>query len=299
MATEALDFSIIIHGGAGVIAETDEVAGEYLDTLKEIIVSVYKWAKEDPTRTAVDITSHAVTLLENNPKFNAGLGSVFTADETHELEASLMDGCNLKCGAASLLTNVKNPIKLARVMLDNPFHIWCAGKAAEALAAQKGLEIVDSNSYFSLPHRKAQLEMARELRRVVNDHDKAVSGGIRITRAASEHDVELGRHVLLNGFMVPTQSTGDSDTDDFKTETVGCVAMRAGHVSAATSTGGMTNKMSGRVGDTPIIGSGTYADDRYCAVSATGKGMCRVLHDGLDLHEYHTYDVLHSYCEDN
>ncbi|CAE7817339.1 unnamed protein product, partial [Symbiodinium microadriaticum] len=130
-----------------------------------------------------------------------------------------------------------------------------------------------------MPHRKAQLEMAKELRRVVNDHDKAVGGasgsfggGIRITRAASEHDVELGQKVLLNGFLVPDQPSDDSDSDDFKTETVGCVAMRGGHVSAATSTGGMTNKMCGRIGDTPIIGSGTYADDRYCAVSATGKG---------------------------
>ena len=254
-----LNFAICIHGGAGVISKSDSVSDQYTVALRDIIRRCHFYASDDPSRTAVDIAEFAVNLLENDPLFNAGIGAVFTADETHELEASIMEGTNLGCGATALLTNVKNPISLARKVMESGRHVWIAGNSGEEIAQMEDLLLVESNDDFSVPRRLAQLERAREMNGVFNDHDNAV---------AEKGTAEAGREAS-------TSEKGpefDNLDDEINTETVGCVVMRNGLLCAATSTGGMTNKSAGRIGDTPMIGCGTYANNKTCAVSATGKG---------------------------
>jgi L-asparaginase / beta-aspartyl-peptidase len=277
-----MDFAICIHGGAGVISKSDTVAEQFTQALRDKIRRCHYFACDDPSRTAVDIAEFAVNLLENDPLFNAGIGAVFTTDETHELEASIMEGSSLACGASALLTNVKNPISLARKVMEGGKHVWIAGNPGEALAEMADLELVESNDEFSVPRRLAQLERAKELQGVFNDHDLGV--------ASSEEKGEPDKESTVVAESVPVIGTGPLGPDglnlddEINTETVGCVVMRNGHVCAATSTGGMTNKSSGRIGDTPMIGCGTYANDKTCAVSATGKGnmqpeqvLCRIL----------------------
>ena len=260
-----LNFAICIHGGAGVISKSDSVSEQYTVALRDIIRRCHYYASDDPSRTAVDIAEFAVNLLENDPLFNAGIGAVFTADETHELEASIMEGTNLGCGATALLTNVKNPISLARKVMESGRHVWIAGNSGEEIAQKEDLLLVESNDEFSVPRRLAQLERAREMNGVFNDHDNAV---------ADKTTVDVENCALKGGSI--SQSAGnpelDNLDDEINTETVGCVVMRNGLLCAATSTGGMTNKSAGRIGDTPMIGCGTYANDKTCAVSATGKG---------------------------
>lgn len=258
--TKTLDFAIAIHGGAGVISKSDSVSEQFTIALRDIIKRCHFFAADDATRTAVDIAEFAVNLLENNPLFNAGLGAVFTADETHELEASIMEGTSLECGASALLTNVKNPISLARSVMEHSRHVWIAGNPRDDLTIQQDIELVESNDYFDVPRRLAQLERAKELDGVFNDHDSSVAAQV------SENDQ------VDNTPGAPIDRTLENLDDEINTETVGCVVMRSGRLCAATSTGGMTNKSAGRIGDTPMIGCGTYANDKTCAVSATGKG---------------------------
>jgi L-asparaginase / beta-aspartyl-peptidase len=185
----------------------------------------------------VDVAEFAVRLLEDEELFNAGKGSVFTADETHELEASVMNGSNLECGAVSLLRSTRNPISAARKVMENTEHIYLVGVGAESLAEKSGLTQVEQ-SYFSTERRRQHLQVARLQDKALVDHD-------------------------------PSSTVSEIPS---KTGTVGCVCFYKSHVAAATSTGGMTNKLPGRVGDTPIIGAGTYANDKTCAISATGRG---------------------------
>ena len=231
-------FIFLIHGGAGVISKTIDGA-PYYESLSRVTrdILAYINANRGSKLTALDIVEYGVILLEDDPLFNAGRGAVFTSEQTHELEASIMDGSNLQAGAASLIKTVKNPIILARAIMDPAIpHTFLVGQAAEAIAGQFGLERVEEN-YFSTEYRLEQLQSARARKKVVNDHD------------------------LLQG-----------KSADGSTGTVGCVCMYDGHVAAASSSGGLTNKYPGRIGHTPIIGAGVYADDRSCAVSSTGRG---------------------------
>lgn len=234
-----IGFRFVIHGGAGVMSK--EMDGTpYYAALKRIVRDTYNFASTDNT-SAVDIVEFAVKLLEDEPLFNAGCGAVYTSEGVHELEASIMNGINLECGAASLITCVKNPISVARLVMEKTIHNYVIGPSVEKLAAHHGLEQV-TQEYYHTEKRKEQLLEAQKLAIVCGDH-------------------------LDNG-----QDIGSSKG------TVGCVCMKNGHVAAATSTGGMTNKRPGRVGDTPIIGAGTYADDRTCAVSGTGHGEVFMKH---------------------
>ncbi|CAE7530561.1 iaaA, partial [Symbiodinium microadriaticum] len=276
-----INFAICIHGGAGVISKSDSVSEQYTTALRDIIRRCHFFAKDDASRTAVDIAEFAVNLLENDPLFNAGIGAVFTADETHELEASIMEGTNLGCGASALLTNVKNPISLARKVMETGKHVWIAGNPGEEIAEREDLLLVESNEEFSVPRRLAQLERAKEKDGIFNDHDSAVaeeqkpgeeqktSGDATTTTTATADSASLTEGGDIGG---DKKEVFDNLDDEINTETVGCVVMRNGHLCAATSTGGMTNKCAGRIGDTPMIGCGTYANDKTCAVSATGKG---------------------------
>ncbi|WP_175941188.1 isoaspartyl peptidase/L-asparaginase [Caballeronia sp. BCC1704] len=239
---------IAIHGGAGTIlrsAMSTDAETRYHAALGDILRAGQRALADGGS--ALDAVTEAVRLLEDCPLFNAGHGAVFTAAGTHELDASIMDGATLDAGAISCVTRVKNPVLAARRVLDVSEHVMFTGAGAEAFAQAQGLQFVDP-SYFHTDARFQQWLDARGKSGTLLDHDAA-------TRAA--------------------QRSGEDDPIDPKKKfgTVGAVALDArGHLAAATSTGGMTNKQAGRVGDAPLIGAGCYANDATCAVSTTGTG---------------------------
>ncbi|HWR84013.1 MAG TPA: isoaspartyl peptidase/L-asparaginase [Candidatus Deferrimicrobium sp.] len=233
-----IPFAIAIHGGAGTILKskmTPEKEREYHAALKESLAAGYDVLMSG--RAALDAVQRAVNVMEDSPLFNAGKGAVFTHEGTHEQDACIMDGPTRKVGAVALLQRIRSPIDLARLVLERSTHVLLAGEAAEEFALAHGIEFVDAK-YFFTEHRWQQLQEA----------------------LAKERD-GLSAYTRL-----------DHSVED-KSGTVGAVALdRHGNLAAATSSGGMTNKRSGRIGDTPIIGAGTYADNATCAVSATGVG---------------------------
>ncbi len=238
---------IAIHGGAGTLSRAHisaEQEAAYHAALQEVLRVGQAVLAEGGS--AVDAVCEAVRLMEECPLFNAGHGAVFTADATHELDAALMDGSTLAAGAVAGVSHVRNPVLAARAVMLQGEHVLMAGKGAELMAREAGLQMVVP-AYFSTRARRDQLEAARASQRgAVLDHDGAAA-------LADEEGSPLD--------------------DRRKMGTVGAVALDAqGHLAAATSTGGMTNKRAGRVGDSPLIGAGTYADDRTAAVSCTGHG---------------------------
>ncbi|KAK4479426.1 hypothetical protein RD792_014940 [Penstemon davidsonii] len=241
-----MGWAIALHGGAGDIprsmpSERRELREAALRHCLHMGVEAIK-----ANRSPLDVAELIVRELEDNPHFNAGKGSVLTSNGTVEMEASIMDGNTMKCGAVSGLTTVKNAISLARLVMDKTPHIYLAFNGAEAFAKQQGVETVDS-SHFITPENIERLKQAKETNTVQIDY----------TQRVEVKDASL---------PVPNED-GDSQIG-----TVGCVAVDShGNLAAATSTGGLVNKMVGRIGDTPVIGAGTYANS-YCAVSATGKG---------------------------
>ncbi len=238
---------IAIHGGAGALSRdmiTPQQEASYQNALNDILTRSAALLAEGGS--ALDAVTLAVRLLEDCPLFNAGHGAVFTSDETHEMDAAIMNGKSLACGSVASISTVRNPILAARAVMETSDHVFFCGKPAETLAAAAGLEIV-SPDYFSTAERREQL--AR----------------VRATGAASfvlDHDAAAGK----TGKATPLD-------EDKKLGTVGAVALdQGGNLAAATSTGGMTNKRPGRVGDSPVIGAGCYANNRSCAVSSTGTG---------------------------
>lgn len=254
-------FAIVIHGGAGTILKknmTPEKEAVYRAKLKEAIKTGYKILEEGGS--SLDAVTKTINIMEDSPLFNAGKGAVFTNEETNELDASIMDGKTLNAGASAGTTTVKNPIDLARVIMDNSPHVMLSGKGADAFAAEQGLDIVDP-SYFYTESRFNSLKRAKERDEIELDHDD---------KKAAFYNAEI---------------------NNFKFGTVGCAALdKNGNLAAGTSTGGMTNKRWGRVGDAPIIGSGTYANNTTCAISSTGWGeyfiRAQVAHDISALMEY-------------
>ena len=238
---------IAIHGGAGTITRASlspEQERAYHVALVQVLAAGQ--AVLAAGGSAMDAVCTAVQALEDCPLFNAGHGAVFTADATHELDAAVMDGRTLAAGAVAGVATVKNPVQAARAVLQDGQHVLMIGRAAEQLAARAGLAQVDP-TYFSTEARRAQLAAAQ-----------ASAAG-----AVLDHDGASGL----------AQLAGRPIDEGRKMGTVGAVALDAhGHLSAATSTGGLTNKRPGRVGDSPLIGAGTYADDRSAAVSCTGHG---------------------------
>src|SRR6185503_9146543 len=204
---------------------------------------------------ALDAVESVVSKLENFPLFNAGRGSVFTHDGKNEMDASIMDGRTVRAGAVGFVKNIKNPIKLARLVMEKTKHVLLAGAGAEQFALEIGVETAD-DQYFFTEHRYEQFLKAREEGVVQLDHTAPEPG------------------ILEENLEAAISSNPQSAIRELKSlGTVGAVACDAnGNVAAATSTGGMTNKKFGRVGDTPLIGSGTYADNKTCAVSCTGHG---------------------------
>ena len=226
--------ALAIHGGAGTILRssmTPELEAEYRSGLETALKAGWEVLQRDGS--ALDAVEAAVMSLEDFPLFNAGRGSVFTHDGKNEMDAAIMDGLRLKAGAIAAIRNVKNPIGLARLVMEKTEHILLVGDGAIQFAEDMDVELRD-NTYFFTQHRWQQLE------------DSIAAGKVILDHANLAHHKPIG--------------------------TVGAVACDSeGHLAAATSTGGMTNKKFGRVGDTAIIGAGTYADET-CAVSCTGHG---------------------------
>lgn len=257
---EKAEFSIIIHGGAGTILKknmTPEKEAAYKAKLEEAIRVGFEILKQGGS--SLDAVQKTINVMEDSPLFNAGKGAVFTNAETNELDASIMDGETLNAGASAGTTTVRNPIDLARAIMDNSPHVMLSGKGADTFAEEQGLQIVDPN-YFYTERRFKSLQRAKKAEKTELDHDDETA------------------------FY-------DSDIKNFKFGTVGCVALdKYGNLAAGTSTGGMTNKRWGRVGDAPIIGAGTYANNNTCAVSSTGWGeyfiRAMVAHDISALMEY-------------
>ncbi|MGH8033889.1 MAG: isoaspartyl peptidase/L-asparaginase family protein [Lysobacterales bacterium] len=240
---------IAIHGGAGTMSR-DHISAKQNAAYHAALQGILRPAQQllAAGGSALDAVSLAVDLLEDCPLFNAGHGSVFTHDETHELDAAVMDGASLRAGAVACVSRVRRPLRAARAVMEHSEHVLLVAAGAEAFAEALGLEMV-SPAYFSTEARREQLRRALATDKAVLDHD----GAALVFRAAPAGAAPLD--------------------DDRKFGTVGAVALDAqGNLAAATSTGGMTNKRPGRVGDTPLIGAGTYADNRTAAISCTGTG---------------------------
>ena len=252
-------FSIAIHGGAGTLIKgmmTPELEANYKSALQLALDEGYKVLENNGT--AIEAVERAVVVLENSPLFNAGKGSVFTATESHEMDASIMDGKSLNAGAVSLITGVKNPVCLARDVMEKSEHVFLAGAGAMQFAKELNYRL-EEPSYFYDELRHNQWSEIKDTDSFQLDH---------------------------------------STKKDSKFGTVGAVACdQNGNIAAATSTGGMTNKKWGRVGDSPMIGAGNYANNKTCAISCTGSGeffirgvvaydvACLMEHKGLSLEE--------------
>ena len=260
------NFSIAIHGGAGTLVKglmTPELEAEYKAALKTARDIGYKILEQGGT--ALDAVESAVNSLEDTPLFNAGKGAVFTNEGTHEMDASIMDGKTLEAGAVSLVTGIKNPVSLARDVMEKSYHVFLAGEGAMKFAKSNGYDI-ETPEYFYDEVRYKQWQGIKDSNSFQLDH---------------------------------------SVKKDGKFGTVGAVACdQHGNIAGATSTGGMTNKKWGRVGDSPMVGAGVYANNKTCAVSCTGSGeffirgvvaydvSCLMEHKGLSVEEA-SNEVIH------
>jgi beta-aspartyl-peptidase (threonine type) len=256
-------FTIAVHGGSGTIlksAMTEELESAYMEGLNEALAKAYRILENNGE--ALQAVIAAVVALENNILFNAGRGSVFTKTGTHEMDASVMDGKNLAAGAVAAVSNIKNPVELAYTVMKKSEHVFMSGKGAEEFARQHGVTF-ERDEYFFSQFRYDQWQAIKDSDETALDHNIIPETGI-----------------------------------NKKFGTVGAVAFdKHGNLAAATSTGGMTNKQYGRIGDSPIIGIGTYANNKTCAISCTGHGepfikavaaydvSCLVEYKGLTLEE--------------
>ncbi|MFN2540695.1 MAG: isoaspartyl peptidase/L-asparaginase family protein [Chthoniobacterales bacterium] len=258
MKSNQRTLGLVLHGGAGTIDRTKmtpEDEREYRAGLENALRA--GWEILQKGAPALDAVEAAVRVLEDDSHFNAGRGSVFTAAGTNELDAAIMDGRTLMAGSVAGVKYVKNPISLARLVMEKSPHVTMVGDGAEAFAKEHGVQLLPDQKYFFIQRRWDELEREKKAAK-----QKGATGGKRFIISEER----------LHG-------------------TVGAVALdRDGNLSAATSTGGKTNKLAGRVGDTPVIGAGCYANNNSCAVSGTGDGeffiMTAAAHDVSALMEY-------------
>ncbi|KPH92679.1 isoaspartyl peptidase [Pseudoalteromonas undina] len=249
LSTQALSentntpFAIAIHGGAGTIEKskfTAEQEQAYRNKLTEAVEAGYKVLEQGGE--SLDAVTTAIEVLEQSPYFNAGRGAVYTYDGSHELDASIMDGRNRQAGAVSGIKHIESPIKLARLVMEKSVHVMLSGQGAEEFAKEQGISLVENN-IFDTEHRYEALLKAKKKLEASKNTSK---------------DYQAAHKAL------PV---------NYKVGTVGAVALdKQGNLAAGTSTGGMTAKRFGRIGDAPVIGAGTFAENASCAVSATGYG---------------------------
>ncbi|MCV3470719.1 isoaspartyl peptidase/L-asparaginase family protein [Campylobacter sp. CNRCH_2015_0814] len=259
----AKDFEpiIVIHGGTSDLGLTKEEFAKREKVMKESLKAGQSILEKGGS--SVDAVIAAIKVMEDSPEFNAGKGAVFTSDEFNELDASIMDGKNLRAGAIAMARTIKNPIEAARLVMEKTPHTLIAGEGADKLAKKHGLEIV-GQKYFFTEHRYKQLQEAKKSKEVLLDSDKAKA--------------HLG--VSTEPYL----------------GTVGAIALdKNGNLAAGTSTGGTTNKMTGRIGDSPIIGAGNYANNDSVAISCTGTGdiyiRVAVAHEVASLYKYKKLSV--------
>ena len=227
-------YSIAIHGGAGAIPK--DVPESEKKLYIEALSGILKYGRDllSSGNTALDCCELVVKKFEECPLFNAGIGAVFNSEGKHELDAAVMDGRDRSCGAVTCVTRIKYPVSLARLVMEKSTHILLSGKGAEQFAVENGVKLV-RNSHFFTQKRYDQWQKVSKAGTTALDHSSDLTGSAK--------------------------------------GTVGCVAKDVyGDLAAATSTGGMTNKKYGRIGDSPIIGAGTFADNSTCAISCTGTG---------------------------
>jgi beta-aspartyl-peptidase (threonine type) len=245
-------WSIVVHGGAGVIARanlTPAAEASYRASLKQAIEAGAKVL--DSGGSALDAIEATINILEDNPLFNAGHGACFSADGKNELDSAIMDGSNLKAGAVAGVTRTRHPISLARAVMEKSKYVMLAGQGADGFAASVGLEQVDPSFFFTEARWQSLVKQLQKEGRPVPPRPAGAPPP---------------------GPVVPVAQL-DESANSHQYGTVGVVALdRAGNIAAGTSTGGLQGKMWGRVGDSPIIGAGTYASNQSCAVSGTGTG---------------------------
>ncbi len=245
----------VIHGGAGVIRRGDltlEKEKAYRAKLEEALMAGYKALQDG--KTSLDAVQIAINLLEDSPLFNAGKGAVFTADGKNELDAAIMDGKDLRAGAVAGLHHVKNPINLARAVMEKSPHVMMIGDGAEKFAKEQNIELVPEKYFFTQERWDALQKIIQQEK----EKEKEVQSSKPKAQSPKTKD-----KLVSSLKELPYNKFG----------TVGAVALdKDGNLAAGTSTGGMTYKKYGRVGDVPIIGAGTYANNLTCAVSATGWG---------------------------
>jgi beta-aspartyl-peptidase (threonine type) len=263
------NITLVIHGGAGTITRknmTPEKEKAYREVLNQALQTGYAILKKGGA--SMDAVEATIRVMEDSPLFNAGKGAVFTHDGKNEMDAAVMDGKTLKAGSIAGVTTIRNPVSTARKVMDKSEHVMMIGTGAEAFAKKQGMEIVDP-SYFHTEARWKALQNALKEEKTSLDHTGDTTGAL------------IDDKIFIEGK---------------KYGTVGCVALdKFGNLAAGTSTGGMTNKRYSRVGDAPIIGAGTYANNATCAVSATGHGeffiRSVVGYDISALMEYKGYSV--------
>ena len=233
--SKKIDYALVVHGGAGYIYEgrySAEEEKEYITKLTEALEAGQKILNDGGT--SLEAVETAIKILEDSPLFNAGRGAVFSSGGQNELDASIMDGNTLNAGGVAGIKHIKNPISLARTVMDKSPHVLMAGEGAENFAVEQGFELIE-NRYFFTEKKWEELKRSQESNTFFENQSR--------------------------------------DKKARKFGTVGCVALdKMGNLAAGTSTGGMNNKKFGRIGDSPIIGAGTYANNNTCAVSATGHG---------------------------
>ena len=238
-------YLLVIHGGAGTILRsqmTPESERAYTEALTKALQTGYDILNRGGT--ALDAVEATVKVMEDDPLFNAGKGAVFTNEGKNELDAAIMDGRTRAAGAVAGVTTIRNPISAARAVMEKSSHVMMIGAGAEKFAASAGIEIVDPSYFHTVPRWRG------------------------LERAKREDSVKA----MMRKDSTQKTSVHFENRDD-KFGTVGAVALdRSGNLAAATSTGGMTNKKFGRVGDVPVIGAGTYAYNKTCAISCTGYG---------------------------
>jgi L-asparaginase / beta-aspartyl-peptidase len=233
--TESVPFSLMVHGGAGALdnVKDEKTAVRYLESIRNVLE--HGRSVLELGGSAVQAVEACASLLEDDPVFNAGCGSVLNENGKVEMDAAIMDGRDLSAGAVAAVDGVANPVQLARIVMTESEHVMLIDEGAMHFADLHGMERAPE-FYFYTPDRVEQLKQARQAHKIMLDHD-------------------------------------DSGGEDQKYGTIGAIARDSeGNLAAATSTGGIVNKRMGRVGDSPIIGAGVYADNETCAVSATGYG---------------------------
>jgi beta-aspartyl-peptidase (threonine type) len=248
-------FGIVIHGGAGVILKENMDANKenlYREALEQALEKGYTILQNGGS--SLEAVRQAIIIMEDNPLFNAGRGAVFNHNGAHTMDASIMEGKNLNAGAVAGISGIKNPILAASLVMTNSEHVMLSGKEAVDFAIHNGLEQKDEEYFFNEQRWKS------------------------LQKALQKEKSEKGKSYFI-------------ESEEYKFGTVGAVALdKAGNLAAATSTGGMTNKKFGRIGDSPIIGAGTYANNATCAISCTGHGeffiRYTVAHDVSALMEY-------------